>query len=156
MDWSTTDWKTAALAIVPDLAGEIVKAETPYLLWIDLHHAFREAYSLPRDDALIGQIYRVREVVLRSAAGRAVRGRHQDLRVPLLLPERPAPAAGPGRVGQVARARGLFRPGVRPSVPRRRRLRADRGAVPAGMIRQGVPGVRSRSSRLAAIERPAR
>jgi hypothetical protein len=57
MDWSPTDWKTAALAIVPDLAGEIEKAETPYLLWIDLHQAFRGAYNPPRNDALIGQIY---------------------------------------------------------------------------------------------------
>jgi hypothetical protein len=58
MDWSSTDWKSAALAIVPELAGEIAKAETPYLLWIDLYQAFREAYDPPGNDALIGQIYR--------------------------------------------------------------------------------------------------
>jgi hypothetical protein len=57
MDCSSTDWKTVALAVVPDLTGEIVKAETPYLLWIEFYHAFREAYNTPRNDALIGQIY---------------------------------------------------------------------------------------------------
>ncbi|WP_435009120.1 hypothetical protein P12x_000370 [Tundrisphaera lichenicola] len=57
MDWSSSDWKGAALAIVPDLAGEIEKAESPYFLWIELYRVFREAYNSTRDDALIGQIY---------------------------------------------------------------------------------------------------
>lgn len=52
------DWKTTALSTIPDLAPEIEEAETPYLLWFALHQAFREAYGQPRNDALIGPIYR--------------------------------------------------------------------------------------------------
>ena len=57
MDWATTDWKDAGLAMVPEMAGEFERAETPYLLWIDLYHAFRQAYVPPADDALVGRIY---------------------------------------------------------------------------------------------------
>ena len=58
MDGPTTDWKTAALAMMPDLAEEVARADTPYLLWIDLYEAFRAAYEPPVDHALIGRVYR--------------------------------------------------------------------------------------------------
>jgi len=74
MDWSSTDWKSAALAIIPDLEREIGEAETPYLLWFDLYHAFREAYNPPGNEALIGRIYRYAKWCLDQPRG----GRYED------------------------------------------------------------------------------
>ena len=74
MSWSSTDWKSAALTIVPDMAGKIEEAETPYLLWFDLYHAFREAYSHPVNDGLIGQIYQYAKWCLDQPPG----GRYED------------------------------------------------------------------------------
>ncbi len=31
------DWKTTALAMIPDLAPEVEEAETPYRLWFALY-----------------------------------------------------------------------------------------------------------------------
>jgi hypothetical protein len=57
MDPAPLDWKTNALLLIPDLAPEIEEAQTPYLLWLSLYEAFREAYGQHQNDALIGQIY---------------------------------------------------------------------------------------------------
>src|SRR4051794_35912458 len=50
MSWTTTDWRTTALTMLPDLAKEIEEAETPYLLWFELYGTFRGAYAPPRNE----------------------------------------------------------------------------------------------------------
>src|SRR3954470_18328235 len=74
MDCSSPDWKAAALAIAPDLAGLIGQAELPQHLWIELYGVFRGAYDPPGNDALIGQIYRYAKWCLDQPRGE----RYQD------------------------------------------------------------------------------
>ena len=138
MDWSSTDWKAASRSS-PTWPGRSPRRRrrTSCGSTSTTRSARRTTHPATTPSSAGSTGTRICAWISRAAA---VRRRRQYLRVPLFLPERPAPAASPGRTGQVARARGLFRPEGSPPVPLRQRyLRADRGAVPPGMIRQVVP-----------------
>jgi hypothetical protein len=54
-------WRETACELLPELREKISDPEidTPYSLWSELHYAFTRAYDAsPRDESLIGRIYR--------------------------------------------------------------------------------------------------
>jgi hypothetical protein len=54
-------WRETAFELLPELAEKITDPEidTPYLLWFEICAAFDKAYEAsPRDESLIGRIYR--------------------------------------------------------------------------------------------------
>jgi len=56
--------------MLPELGEAVANAETPYLLWSELHGAFERAYdALPRDKSLIGRIYAFSDWCARAPRG---------------------------------------------------------------------------------------
>jgi len=48
-------WKQKAEETFPELVSRFDEADTPYLLWFELHDAFERAYEQsPRDESLEG------------------------------------------------------------------------------------------------------
>jgi hypothetical protein len=43
---------------MPEIAGRIAEAVTPYLLWFELWDLFKAAYSEPKNSSLIERIYK--------------------------------------------------------------------------------------------------
>lgn len=50
-------WGKEAFDRFPELIGRFNDVDSPYLLWFELTHAFKEAYNAPRNDDLIARIY---------------------------------------------------------------------------------------------------
>jgi hypothetical protein len=53
-----SSWRHKAGEMLPELVNSFEDADTPYLLWFELHDAFKQAYEqTPRDESLIRRIY---------------------------------------------------------------------------------------------------
>jgi hypothetical protein len=51
------DWGREAFHRFPELIDRFDNVDDPYLLWIELTYAFKEAYKSPRDEDLISRIF---------------------------------------------------------------------------------------------------
>ena len=56
-DAIVSDWRSQAQEVLPELVEEIVAANNPMQLWIDIGFAFDAAYNEPRNKDLIRRIY---------------------------------------------------------------------------------------------------
>lgn len=50
-------WGKEAFNRFPELIEHFDDVDNPYLLWLELTHAFKEAYKAPRNEDLIARIY---------------------------------------------------------------------------------------------------
>jgi len=63
-------WKQKAEEMFPELVSRFEDADTPYLLWFELHEAFEGAYNKsPRDESLILRIYQYSDWSANQARG---------------------------------------------------------------------------------------
>jgi hypothetical protein len=51
------EWQSMAMETLPEMESDIMEAETPMALWVQIVYAFDEAYEQPQNDDFIKRVY---------------------------------------------------------------------------------------------------